>query len=80
MIFGAFEITPFKLGARKFFRMVDQRKALRLISDGDHCQIFSLLEIYGTPRAEFQPVQNLSMKICSSDNHHTLFLSDLGVI
>ena len=48
-------------------------KALSLISSRDHCQRFSPSYISGTPRAGFEPAQNLSsgccMELCGSDNH-----------
>ena len=40
--------------------MVDQPKAISLISSLDHCQRSSPSRISNTPRAEFEPVQNLS--------------------
>ena len=43
-----------------FCGMVDQRKAFSLISSWDHCQRSSPLRISDTPRAGFEPVQNLS--------------------
>ena len=43
-----------------FCGMVDQRKALSLISSRDHCQRSSPLRISDTPRAGFEPAQNLS--------------------
>ena len=38
----------------------DQRKAFSLISTRDHCQISSPSRITDTPRAGFEPAQNLS--------------------
>ena len=40
--------------------MVDRRKAFNLISSRDHCQRSSPLQISDTPRAGFEPAQNLS--------------------
>ena len=43
-----------------FCAMVDRRKAFSLISSRDHCQRSSPSRISDTPRAEFEPAQNLS--------------------
>ena len=43
-----------------FCGMVDQRKANGLISSRDYCQRSSPLQIFNTPRAGFEPAQNLS--------------------
>ena len=43
-----------------FCGMVDQRKAFSLISSRDHCQRSSPSRISDTPRAGFEPAQNLS--------------------
>ena len=43
-----------------FCGMVDRRKESSLISSRDHCQRFSPSRISNTPRAGFEPVQNLS--------------------
>ena len=43
-----------------FCGMVDRRKAFSLISSLDHCQKSSPSRISGTPRAGFEPAQNLS--------------------
>ena len=43
-----------------FCRMLDQRKALRLISSQDHCQRFSPSHISDTPHVGFKPARNLS--------------------
>ena len=43
-----------------FCGKVDRRKAFSLISSQDHCQRFSPSWISDTPRAEFEPEQNLS--------------------
>ena len=43
-----------------FCDMVDRRKAFSLISSSDHCQRSSPWRIFDTPRAGFEPVQNLS--------------------
>ena len=43
-----------------FCGMVDRQKAFSLISSWDHCQRSSPSQISNTPRAEFEPVQNLS--------------------
>ena len=40
--------------------MVDRRKAFSLISSRDRCQRFSPSRISDTPRAGFEPAQNLS--------------------
>ena len=43
-----------------FCGMVDRRKAFSLTSSWDHCQRSSPSQISGTPRAGFEPAQNLS--------------------
>ena len=43
-----------------FYGMVDRRKAFSLISSRDHCQRSSPSRISDTPRAGFEPAQNLS--------------------
>ena len=43
-----------------FCGMIDRRKTLSLISSRDHCQKSSPSRISDTPRAEFEPAQNLS--------------------
>ena len=43
-----------------FCGMVDRRKAFSLISSRDHCQRSSPSRISDTPRAGYEPVQNLS--------------------
>ena len=43
-----------------FCGMVDRRKAFSLISSRDHCQRSSPSRISNTPRAGFEPAQNLS--------------------
>ena len=43
-----------------FCGMVDRRKALSLISSRYHCQRSSPSRIFDTPRAGFEPAQNLS--------------------
>ena len=43
-----------------FCGMVDQGKALSLISSRDLCQRFSQSQILDTPRAGFELTQNLS--------------------
>ena len=43
-----------------FCGMVDRRKAFSLISSRDHCQISSPSQISDTPRAGFEPAQNLN--------------------
>ena len=45
---------------RCFRGIVDQRKAFSLISSWDHFQRLSPLRISDTPRARFEPEQNLS--------------------
>ena len=59
-----------------FCSMVDQQKTFSLLSSRDHCQRSSSSQISNTPRAGFDPAQNLSsdlvlLKLCSSDNHYT---------
>ena len=44
----------------RFCGMVDGRKVISLISSQDHCQRSSPLQISDTPRAGFEPAQNLS--------------------
>ena len=46
-----------------FCGMVDRQKVLSLISSQDHCQRFSPSRISDTPRAGFEPAQNLSLDI-----------------
>ena len=41
--------------------MVDRRKAFSLISSRDHCQRSSPSRISNTPRAGFEPAENLSL-------------------
>ena len=43
-----------------FCGMIDRRKTFRLISSLDHCQRSSPSRMSNTPRAAFEPVQNLS--------------------
>ena len=43
-----------------FCGMADRRKVLSFISSRDHCQRSSPSQISGTPRAGFEPAQNLS--------------------
>ena len=43
-----------------FCGMVDGRKAFSVISSQSHCQRSSPSQISDTPRAEFEPAQNLS--------------------
>ena len=43
-----------------FCGMVDRRKVFSLISSRDHCKRSSPSRISGTPRAGFEPAQNLS--------------------
>ena len=43
-----------------FCCMVDRRKTFSLISSRDHCQESSPSQISDTPRAGFEPAQNLS--------------------
>ena len=43
-----------------FCGIADQRKVFSLISSQDHCMKSSLLRVSGTPRARFEPAQNLS--------------------
>ena len=43
-----------------FCGMVDRRKVISLISSRDHCQRYSPSRISDTPRAGFQPAQDLS--------------------
>ena len=44
-----------------FCGMVDRRKVFNLISSRHHCQRSSPSQNYDTPRAEFEPVQSLSL-------------------
>ena len=46
-----------------FCGMVDQRKAFRLVSSRDHCQRPSPSRISDTPRAGFEPAENLSSNL-----------------
>lgn len=56
-------------------RMVDQRKAISLISRRKHCQRFSPLKIFKTPQTRIEPAQtefrHCWMKLCSCVNHYT---------
>ena len=49
-----------------FLWYVDPRKAFSLISSRDHCQRSSPSRISNTPRAGFEPVQNLSSGLAES--------------
>ena len=49
-----------------FCGMVDRRKAFSLISSRDHCQRSSPSRISDTPRAGFEPAQNLSSGLVES--------------
>ena len=49
-----------------FCDMVDQRKVFSIISSQDHCQRSSLSRIFNTPRAGFEPGQNLSSGLVES--------------
>ena len=44
-----------------FCGMVDQRKVFSFISSLEHCQRSSPSRIFDTPRAGFEPAQNLSL-------------------
>ena len=66
-----------------FCGMVDRRKAFSLISSRDHCQRSSPLRISDTPRAGFEPPQNLSSGLVewscavvttTTPRRHTIFL------
>ena len=46
-----------------FCGMVNRRKALSLIYSWDHCRRSSPLRISDTPRAGFEPAQNLSSRL-----------------
>ena len=46
-----------------FCGMVDRQKVFTLISSWDHCQRSSLSQISDTPRAGFEPAQNLSLDL-----------------
>ena len=46
-----------------FCGMVDRRKAFRLVSSRDHCQRPSPSRISDTPRAGFEPAENLSSNL-----------------
>ena len=50
----------FHLMMNCFCKIVDRRKALSIIFSQDHCRRLSLSQISGTPRARFEPAQNLS--------------------
>ena len=50
----------FLMMANCFCGMVDRRKAFSLISSRDYCQRSSSSRISDTPRAGFEPAQNLS--------------------
>ena len=52
--------SPMMMVMNCFCGMVDRRKVISLISSLDHCQRFSPSRISDTPRAGFEPVQNLS--------------------
>ena len=64
--------------------MVDRRKVFSLISSRDHCQRSSTSQISDTPRAGFEPAQNLSSDlvewscaavITTTPRRHSLFLN-----
>ena len=58
--------TPFNyiwIELNCFYGMVDRRKAFSLISSRDHCQRSSPSWISVTPRAGFEPAQNLSSRL-----------------
>ena len=60
-----------------FCGMVDRRKTFSLISSRDHSQRSLPSRISDTPRAGFEPAQNLSSGLYSSDdNHYTTAPSD----
>ena len=46
-----------------FLGMVDQQKAFSLISSRDHCQKSWPSQIFNTPRAGFEPAQNLNSNL-----------------
>ena len=50
-----------KLMMNCFCGMVVPRKAFSFISSWDYCQRFSSSQISNTPRARFEPAQNLSL-------------------
>ena len=43
-----------------YFGMLERQKTISLISNWDHYQRFSPSQIPDAPRAEFEPVENLS--------------------
>ena len=49
-------------GNELFSGMLDQGKALRLISSRNHCWGFSTMHTFDTLQARFKPVQNLSSR------------------
>ena len=51
---------PFQTSEMNYFcGMIDQRKALSLISSRDYCQRFSTSQISDKSRVGFEPAQNL---------------------
>ena len=58
--FGNIAVDPSMMMMNCFCGMVDRRRAFSLISSRDHCQRSSSSRISDTPRAEFEPAQNLS--------------------
>ena len=72
-----------------FCGMVDRRKTFSLISSRDHCQRSSPSRISNTPRAGFEPAQNLSPDLVewscavvttTTPWHHNIFWSVYTVI
>ena len=61
-----------------FCGMIDRRKALSLISTLDHCQRSSPSRISDTPRAGFEPAQNLSSDFVEWSCTVVMFFERLG--
>ena len=61
-----------------FCGMVDRRKVLSLISRQDHCQRSSPSRFSDTPRAGFEPAQNLSLGLVESSCAVVITTSSLG--
>ena len=57
---GEFVEKLYRVELNCFCGMVDRRKMFSLISSRDHCQRSSPSRISDTPRAGFEPAQNLS--------------------
>ena len=57
----------------RYCGMVDRRKAFSLISSRDHCQRSSPSRISDTPRAGFEPAQNLKFRLCRTKLCSSIF-------